>query len=360
MAEVTYPILAINPGSTSTKIGGFENHREIFSETIRHSDAQLAEYASQPVLAQLDFRLRTLIKVLAEKGRPAEKFKAFVGRGGLLKPLASGTYRVNDRMLQDLRQAKRGEHASNLGALLAHDLAQPTQAPAFIVDPVSVDEWPPVARLSGLAGLDRECLSHALNTKAICKRFASEQKKAYSRLRLVVAHLGSGFSISAHCAGKMVDVTNSREEGAFSTERTGSLPVMKLVDLCFSGKYTRDEIAVRLFQQGGVYSYLCTKNFAEVVERAAQDDAKAQLIFDGLVYQVSKEIAAMAAVLGGRVDAALLTGGLTHSKAFVARLREKIEWIAPVHVYPGEDELSALAEGGLRILTGVEKALDYL
>jgi butyrate kinase len=359
MAETTYQILAINPGSTSTKLALFENEAASFAETLRHSDSEMAQFNNLPTIAQLEFRLGKISATLRTHSVDMQRIDAIVGRGGLLKPLKSGTYHVNDRMLEDLRKAERGEHASNLGAFIAHKLAAQRQCPAFIVDPVSVDEWPPAARLSGLAGLDRECLSHALNTKAIAKRFAREQGKIYADLRLIIAHLGSGISISAHQNGKMIDVTNSREEGAFSTERAGSLPVMKLVELCYSDKFTRREIETKIFREGGIFSYLGTKDLDVVLRRIKCGDESARLVFDGLIYQIAKEMGAMASVLSGKVDAILLTGGMTHAKEVVDDIQARIGWIAPVHVYPGEDEMRALAEGVLRVLRGEEKAWEY-
>jgi butyrate kinase len=304
--------------------------------------------------------LEKILASLRARDLDLQRLAAIVGRGGLLKPLASGTYRLNDRMLDDLCRAKRGEHASNLGAFIAQSLAEQAKCPAFIVDPVSVDEWPPVARLSGLAGMDRECLSHALNTKAIAKRFASEHGQAYRDLRLVVAHLGSGFSISAHENGKMVDVTNSREEGAFSGERAGSLPVMQVVELCFSGKFSRQEIEKRIFREGGIFSYLGVKDLKEVLHRKQAGDEKARLVFAAMIYQIAKEIGAMATALAGTVDAILLTGGMMHAIEVEEALKKRINWIAPVFSYPGEDEMRALAEGVLRVLRGEETARDYV
>ncbi|MGA8874107.1 MAG: butyrate kinase, partial [Candidatus Korobacteraceae bacterium] len=291
-----------------------------------------------------------------EAGHDVRELHAVVGRGGLLPPVASGTYLVNDDMLEELRLAKRGAHAANLGAFLAVYLAREAGVPAYIVDPVSVDEWPEHVRLSGSALLERQCLSHALNSKAVAKRYARECGKADESLRLIVAHLGSGISVSAHADGRMIDVTNSREEGAFSTERAGGVPVMQLVDLCFSGRYTRDQVEAALFREAGLYSYLGTKDLVEVERRIAAGDNKAELVFDAMAYQIAKEIGAMAAVLRGQVDALLLTGGMTHSDRLVTALSHHVKWIAPIMRYPGEDELQALVEGALRVLRGEERA----
>ena len=352
-------ILAINPGSTSTKIGLFRGAEAVFAETIRHGDEEMAPFAKRPMADQLDFRLAAVRGAMEKRGEDPLALDAAVGRGGLLKALPSGTFAVNEAMLGDLREAARGDHASNLGGQLARGLAGAAGAPAFIVDPVSVDEWPPVARLSGRKGMDRPCLSHALNTKATAKRFAREEGKRYEDLRLIVAHLGSGISVSAHESGRMIDVTNSREEGAFSTERAGTVPCMELVKLCFSGKHDRKEIERMLFREGGLFSYLGTKDFREVIRLVDGGDAEALLVFDAMAYQIAKEIGAMATALRGKAEAILLTGGMAHEKKLTAELEKRVGWIAPVRLYPGEDELQALAEGALRVLRGEEEAIEY-
>lgn len=354
-----FKIVVINPGSTSTKFALYENEHPVFVSNLRHSDAELEQFRGRSILDQKNFRRALIVADLEKHGVAVRDLNAAVGRGGLLRPLASGTYAVNQTMLDQLRRAERGEHASNLGGVLAKGLADEAGVPAFVVDPVSVDEWPPKARLSGSALLDRQCLSHALNTKAVAKRFARECGRPYESLKLVVAHVGSGISVSAHEGGKMVDVTNSREEGAFSTERAGTVPAMKLVELCFSGKYTYKQVEALLFREGGLYSYLGTKDLVEIERRIAAGGKTAELVFDAMVYQIAKEIGAMAAALGGGLDAVLLTGGMAKSDKLVADLKAHINWIAPVHVYPGEDELQALAEGALRVLRGEEQALEF-
>jgi butyrate kinase len=352
-------ILAIDPGSTSTKFALYADEKPLLERTLRHSAETMAPFRGRPVIEQGDFRREAIQDELERTRFGLAGLAAVVGRGGLLKPLSSGTYRVTSRMLADLRAAERGEHASNLGAFLAQQLAEAADTPAFVVDPVAVDEWPPRARLSGSAELPRQCLSHALNTKAVARRFAREHGRRYEELKLVVAHLGSGVSVSAHENGRMVDVNNSREEGPFSTERAGSVPAMMLVDLCFSGNYTRREIENLLFREGGLYSYLGTRDLVEVEKRIVADDSQAALVWEAMIYQIAKEIGAMAAVLEGRVDATLVTGGMARSEQLVRSLRGFVDWIAPVHLYPGEDELQALAEGALRVLRGEEIAKDY-
>jgi butyrate kinase len=354
-------VLAVNPGSTSTKIALFAGDPpELrFQETLRHGDDELAPFAARPLLDQLPLRTAAVRAALERHGVAPPALAAVAGRGGLLRPLPGGTYRVTPAMLEELGRAERGDHASNLGAPLARALADAGGCEAYIVDPVSVDEWEPVARLSGLAGLDRESLSHALNGRAVARRFAREAGRAYRDLRLVVAHLGSGISVSAHRDGRMVDATNSREEGAFSTERAGGLPVMKLVELCFSGTVDRDTLERRIFREGGLYSYMGTRELPEVLRRAAAGGRRAALVIEALCYQVAREIGGMAAVLEGRVDAVLLTGGMAHAPEVVTELRRRTGWIAPVRVYPGEGELLALAEGALRVVQGEEPARDY-
>ena len=356
MPAAKLKILAINPGSTSTKFALYVNDSPSFVKNIRHSDAELAPFRGRSILEQQRFRAQQIEAALCEAGHDIRELSAVVGRGGLLPPLASGTYLVNHDMLNELALARRGEHASNLGAFLADELARKAGVQAYVVDPVSVDEWPAHARFSGSARMERQCLSHALNSKAVAKRYARECGRPYESLRLIVAHLGSGISVSAHEDGRMIDVTNSREEGAFSTERAGGVPVMQLVELCFSGEYTRKQVETSLFREGGLYSYLGTKDLIEVERRIDAGDGKARLVLEAMVYQIAKEMGAMAAVLHGCVDALLLTGGMAHSERLVPALIAYVSWIAPIVSYPGEDELRALAEGALRLLRGEEEA----
>jgi len=352
-------IIAIDPGATSTKFALYAESEPLLARNIRHSQEMMQAFKGKPLIEQCEFRSEAIRAGLETESFRVAEFAAAVGRGGLLRPLASGTYRVTQKMLDDLRAAPRGEHAANLGAFLAQEIGNEANAPAFVVDPVSVDEWPPRARLSGSAQLPRQCLSHALNTKAVAKRFAREQQRDYQGLRLIVAHLGSGVSVSAHENGRMIDVNNSREEGPFSASRAGSVPAMMLVDLCFSGKRTRKEVETLLFREGGLYSYLGTDDLAKVEDCIATGNEKAALVWEAMVYQIAKEIGAMAAVLQGRVDAVLITGGMAHSPRLVKALRDFVEWIASVYIYPGEDELQALAEGALRVLRGDEIPLEY-
>ena len=352
-------ILAINPGSTSTKIGIYANERPELVRNLSHSDEEMKPFTGQRILDQLDFRLAAIESELAADKYDIMQFDAVVGRGGLMRPLPSGTYRVNEEMLTDLRLTRYGDHASNLGAFLAQQIARKAgSAEAFVVDPVVVDEWPDKARISGTALVERHCGGHMLNTKAVAKRYAREQGKPYASLRLLVAHMGSGITTSAHEQGRMIDSHEPGHEGAFSTERSGGLPLLKVIQLCFSGKYTQQTLWQALNREGGFYSYLGTRDLREVERRIAAGDAKAALIFDAMAYNIAKDIGHMAVVLSGRVDAILLTGGMAYSEKLVNAIRPYVEWIAPIVVYPGEDELQAMAEGALRVLRHEEQARE--
>jgi butyrate kinase len=307
------------------------------------------------MLAQLDYRAELIEQALTAAGYAADGFAAVAGRGGLLPPTACGTFLVDEAMVAELRLARRGEHASNLGALLALRFAQAAGANAYIVDPVTVDEWEPCARPTGSPLVQRTSVGHALNTKAVARRYAREQGRAYQTLRLIVAHLGSGITVSAHQDGRMID-SNSIEEGPFGVDRSGGLPVRALVKLCFSGKYTQEQLDRHVFGDGGLFAYLGTRDLVEVERRIDAGDEEAALVFNAMVHQICKEAGAMAAVLKGKVDALLLTGGMAYSERVVSLLRSSLDWIAPIRVYPGEDELQALAEGVFRVLSGEEQA----
>jgi len=354
VASGDFTILAINPGSTSTKFGIFADDRPEKSWTLRHGTDELLPFTGRPVLEQLGFRLASIERELSSCG--VHGLSAVVGRGGLLPPLDSGTYLVDDAMLEYLRLAPRGEHASNLGAPLAHAVAAKAGVEAFIVDPVSVNERSAKARLSGLAQLERNGFCHALNSKATARRYAREQKRSYADLRLIVAHLGGGVCISAHEGGRMVDATDAQQEGPFSTERAGTVPALQLARLCFDGRYDKQDVERMLIAEGGLSSYLGTTDLIEIERRIAGGDKRAALVFEALAYQIAKEIGAMAAALDGRVDAVLITGGMAHSKNLIGAVCKSVDWIAPVVVYPGEEELQALAEGALRVLHHEEPA----
>ena len=352
-------VLAINPGSTSTKISVFNNEGLVFEETLRHSAEELAPYAR--VADQYGFRKQVILDFLARQSFDGKKFAAVVGRGGLLRFIPGGTYEVNDAMIADIRSGSRGEHASNLGGLLARELGEGWGVKSYIVDPVVVDELDDVARVSGHPLFERKSIFHALNQKAVAKRYAQTIGKSYSELNLVVAHLGGGVSVGAHRKGRVVDVNNALDgEGPFSPERSGGLPVGDLAKLCFSAKYTHAEVKKMLTGQGGLVAYLGTNDGREVRRRIDAGDEQARLVYEALAYQIAKEIGSMAAVLKGEVDAILLTGGLAYDKDYlIPRISSRVEFIAKVVTVPGEDEMSALAEGALRVLRGQEQPLEY-
>lgn len=356
-------VLVLNPGTTSTKFGVLTRAGEELARTLRHGDDEIERFRGRPMLDRLEYRFELVRAALAEAGysetgKPGHRWAAVAGRGGLLPPMQCGTYLVDDAMVEELRLARRGEHASNLGAVLALRFARRAGVNAYIVDPVTADEWQPCARLTGSPLVEREFIGHALNTKAIARRYARQQGRAYPDLRLIVVHMGSGVTVSAHRGGRMID-SNSIEEGPFGPDRTGSLPVRALARLCFSGKMTAAELDRHLFGDGGLFAYLGTGDLVDVERRMDAGDALAAQVFEALLYQIAKEAGAMAAVLEGKVDAVLLTGGMAHSARVLTMLHPQIEWIAPVTVYPGEDELRALAEGVFRVLDGEEPAKRF-
>lgn len=351
-------LLVINPGSTSTKIAVFDDENIIFEETLRHSTEEICSF--NRIYDQLDFRKDIILKALEKNKISLESLNAIVGRGGLLKPIEGGTYEINEKMVEDLKSGSRGEHASNLGGILAYEIAKNLNIRSFIVDPVVVDELQDVARVSGLKGIERISIFHALNQKAVARKHAESLGKKYEDLNLIVAHLGGGVSVGAHEKGKVVDVPNALNgEGPFSPERAGGLPVGALIELCFSGKYSKDEIKKMIVGNGGIVSYLGTNDARQVSDRMKGGDKYAELIYYAMAYQVGKEIGACATVLKGKVDGILITGGIAYDKDFTSWIEERVGFIAPVTVYPGEDELTALAQGGLRVLRGEEEAKIY-
>lgn len=355
---MAFKLLIINPGSTSTKIGVYENENPILVETLRHSSEEIGRFNS--IYDQFNFRKEVILNVLKQKNFDVNKLDAVVGRGGLLKPIEGGTYTINQNMLEDLKVGVQGQHASNLGGIIANEIAKGLNIPAYIVDPVVVDEMTDIARISGMPEIERRSIFHALNQKAVARRYAKEKNVKYENLNLIVAHMGGGISVGAHENGKVVDVNNALDgEGPFSPERTGGLPVSDLVSLCFSRKYTLEEMKKKITGQGGFVAYLDTNDAKEVEERALAGDEKCKLIFEAMGYQIAKEIGKCAAVLKGKVDAIILTGGIAYSKSMVNYIKDKVEFISEVVVYPGEDELLALAEGGLRVLRMEEEAKEY-
>ena len=353
-------ILTINPGSTSTKVALYEDERPLFAETIHHSAEELAAFPR--IADQYAFRRDAVLRLLEKHGVRLDSLDAVVGRGGILGPIPSGTYLVNEQMLEELRHPKEREHASNLGALIADEIAQRAGVPAFIVDPVSVDEFDDIARISGLPEIERKSLSHALNLKAAARRAARELGKRYDEVNLVVAHLGGGISVSPHRRGRMVDVNQALDgTGPFSPERAGGLPVGDVLRMAYSvppyddKHYTYEEMFRKIAGQGGLVAHLGTNDAREVERRIEEGDEHARLVYEAMAYQIAKEIGAMATVLKGDVDAIVLTGGLARSQMLVNWIVERVAWIAPVKVYPGEDEMLAMAQGALRVLRGEEE-----
>lgn len=346
----TQRILAINPGSTSTKIAVFEGENQVFIKTLKHASEDLAHFAV--ITDQFEFRKNIIMKELEENNIDVSSLKIIMGRGGLSNFIPSGVYEVNEALENDLKMGKNGQHASNLGGLIAKDIALSISgAKAYIADPVVVDELCDLARISGHPLFERTSVFHALNQKAIARTYAKEMHKKYEDMNLIVVHLGGGISVGAHNKGKVIDVNQALDgEGPFSPERSGTLPVGQLTDICFSGKYTQGEVRKMITGKGGYVAYLGTNDAYEVEQRIAAGDKKAELIEDAMAYQVSKEIGAMATVLKGDVEAILLTGGIAYGKPFVAKISERVSFLAPIKVYPGEDEMRALAMNGLMLL----------
>lgn len=355
---MAYKLLIINPGSTSTKIGVYENEKEIFVETLRHSSDEIAKYDS--IFEQKEFRKSVIMSVLKENNFDVNTLDAVVGRGGMLKPIPGGTYEVNDALLNDLKVGVQGEHASNLGGILANEISKEVGGRAFIVDPVVVDELEPVARISGVPELPRKSKFHALNQKAVAKRFGKESKIGYENLNLIVVHMGGGVSVGAHKNGKVIDVNNALDgDGPFSPERSGSVPVGDLIKMCFSGEYTQEEVYKKIVGKGGYVAYLNTNDARDVLREKAEGNKFAELIYNAFIYQVAKSIGEMATVLKGKVDSIILTGGIAYSPIVVSDIKERVEWISNVAVYPGEDELLALAQGAIRVLNEEEEVKVY-
>ncbi|MEA2021745.1 MAG: butyrate kinase [Candidatus Caldatribacteriota bacterium] len=350
-------ILVINPGSTSTKIAIFSQEgKEIFKETISHSTEEISQFKS--LLEQGPVRKKIILDVLKKKNININSLKAIVGRGGVLKPLKAGTYKVNDKLIFDLKNAPI-EHASNLGGIIAHEISEKIDVPAYIADPVSVDEFADIARISGIKGIERQSLLHTLNIRANAFRYAKEKGKKLEELNLIVAHLGGGISIAPIKKGKIVDVNNANDGGPFSPERTGTLPNKALIHLCYSGKYSEKELYKFITHKGGLVSHLGTNDLREVIKMIEKEDNYARLIFEAMCYQISKEIGAMATVLKGEINAVILTGGIAHSTTLANKIKDRIDWIAPVMVYPGEEEMKALAQAVIRVIDGVEKIKTY-
>ena len=349
-----FTILAVNPGSTSTKIALCENDTIRARDIIIHSAEDIQKFKN--IWEQYPYRLKLCEEWASQR---MSECSAVVAMGGLLRPLQGGTYLVNDRMLKDAWANLQGEHASNLGCALAYDIASKYNCPAFVVDPVSVDEFEPLAFYSGHPIIKRKCLSHALSIHAAARRGAAELKISLSQFSMVICHLGGGISIAPVRGGKIIDVNDASSDGPFSPERTGGLPLQQFISLCFSGDYKEDEIRKLVMGKGGMVAYLGTNSILEVEQRISQGDETAKEVFQAMAYQISKEIGAMAVVLNGKVNAIVITGGIAKSKMLVRWIEERVRFIAPILVYPGEDEMLSLAQGTLRVLKEEEQQKEY-
>ena len=352
-------ILAVNPGSTSTKIAVYQNSDPVFLKNIKHSPEDLAPFPK--ITDQFEFRREIILQQLAEADMQINDLQAVVGRGGLLKPIPSGIYEVNEAMISDLKASPFGEHASNLGGLIAHDLISSLpNARAYIVDPIVVDEFDDIARISGHPLFHRVSIFHALNQKAVAREYARSIRRKYEDLNLIVVHLGGGITVGAHRKGRVVDVNQGLDgEGPFTPERTGTLPVGDLVRLCFSGKYSMKEVQKMVKGEGGLVAYLGTNNAYDVEKMVDAGDANAELIYHAMAYQVAKYVGEMYTVLKCEVDAILITGGIAYDKGFVNWIQERVYKLAPIHIYPGEDEMRALAINGLMVVRGELEVMDY-
>lgn len=321
---MAYKLLIINPGSTSTKIGVYEGEKEILEETLRHSAEEILKYDT--IFDQLDFRKEVILKVLKEKGIDINELDAVVGRGGMLKPIEGGTYEVNEAMVEDLKIGVQGPHASNLGGILSNEIAKEIGKRAFIVDPVVVDEMEDVARLSGVPELPRKSKFHALNQKAVAKRYAKEHNTSYEDVNLIVVHMGGGVSVGAHRKGRVIDVNNALDgDGPFSPERAGGVPSGELLEMCFSGKYSKEEVYKKLVGKGGFVAYANTNDARDLIKLSQEGDEKGSLIFNAFIYQIAKEIGSMAVVLDGEVDAIVLTGGIAYSDYVTNAINKKVK-----------------------------------
>ena len=354
---MSHKILVINPGSTSTKIGVYEDEKLLFDKTLRHPAEEIAKFESIP--AQKEWRKQLVMDALKENNFDAKQLTAVSGRGGLVAPLHGGTYAVTDKMAADCVKGVQGQHACNLGGLISREIGDELGIPSFVVDPPAVDELCAVARYSGHPAVPRLSKFHALNQKAVAKRYAKEHGVPYESLNLIVCHMGGGISVGAHVKGNVIDTENALDgEGPFSPERAGSLPSGGLVDLCFGGKYTEAEIRKMLTGRGGLVAYVGSTDMRDIIKKAETDSKTAEVV-DAFHYQIGKEIGSMAAAMNGKVDQIILTGGIAYGKETVEALTKMIGWIAPITVYPGEDELLSLSQGALRVLTGEEELQVY-
>lgn len=352
-----YKILAINPGSTSTKVALYDEERPLLESTLRHSTEEVSRFSD--VIDQLDWRRGLILATLRDNGFDIGGLSAVIGRGGLIRPVTAGVYEVNSRMRYDLRHAQM-KHACNLGGLLAAQIAHMAKVKAYIADPPVVDEMDDVARITGMPMCPRKPIFHALNQKAIARLHCERQGCVYEQSNLIVAHMGGGISVAAHCQGRIIDVNNALDgDGPFAPDRAGNIPSAELIKTCFSGKYTKDELLKFISSKGGLVALLGTNSVIQVMERIRKGDERARKVLDAMCYNISKQIGAMAAAMSGKVDGILLTGGIAFNEPIVDSIRERCSFIAPVWVYPGENELEALVINALVVLRGVIRPKVY-
>lgn len=350
-------ILVINPGSTSTKLAVFEDNEELWNKNISHSSKEIEKFSK--IIEQRGWREENIRAQLRENNFSLENFTAVVARGGMLDPIPGGTYKIDKKMIKDLKIAKNGSHASNLAAIIAFDFAQEFDLKAYTLDPVGVDEFEAVARLSGLPEIPRKCQSHALNLKAVARLSAESIGANMEEINQIGVHLGGGISIAALKKGRIVDVNNANQGGPYSPERVGTLPSLDLVEYIFENDPDKNEFKKRMLGKGGLAAYLDTNDGREIEKRIENGDKKAKLVYDGMIYQIAKEIGSMSAVLKGKVNLIFITGGLANSDYIVDKLKEKVSFITDLRIYPGAEEMNHLAKGALRVLEGKEDILNY-
>jgi len=351
-------ILVINFGSTSTKLSIFHDELEKNETTIRHNGEELKKYPT--VNSQKEFRKNTILEWLKELNEPLQNFDAIAARGGFLHPISSGTYRIEEDMVDDLLSGKYGQHVSNLAGVIALELGLVYKIPSYTTDPIVVDEFIPEARFTGSPEFERKSIIHALNQKAVARFAAKNLNKPYSECNLVVAHMGGGITVGAHCKGKIIDSNNGVDgDGPFTPERSGTLPAGDLVRLCYSSKYSEDQVLTKINGNGGMKAYLGEIDMRKVEERILSGDENAALVYQAMIYQIAKEIGAYSTVSGEKIDAIVLTGGLAYSEILTSKIIEKVKFIAPILVFPGEKEALALALGAIRVLNNEENEKIY-
>lgn len=354
---MSYKILAINPGSTSTKIALYENDNEVFCKTLNHPVEEIEKF--NKIKDQFEMRKELVLSFLKENNYDINELDAVVGRGGMLPPVKSGAYKVNEVMVDRLKNNPVFEHASNLGALIAYEIANPLGIPAYIYDSVRIDEMKDIARISGMPDIPRTSTSHALNSRAMIFKAAKKHNKTYSDMNFIVAHLGGGISLSVYEKGRLVDIV-SDDEGPFSPERAGRVPCKGLIDLCYSGKFDKRTMQKKLVGNGGLKAYLNTVDAREVEKMISEGNEEAKLVYEAMAYQIAKAIGELATVVDGEVDAIIITGGIAYSDMLTSLIKKHVKFIAPVEIMPGENEMESLVLGTLRVLKGEEAARDYI